>query len=236
MKYYPYGECWKSQGTLGTDKLFTGQRLDDTGLYYYGARYYDPLIGRFISPDPFVKSIANPQMLNRFSYVLNNPLKYVDPSGLDFVIQIDTEYITEAELDYWHDYYHKMFIVGKNEIMIFLTKQSSEQKQFEELAFTLQNVPLTDIKLVGFGINGAPKGEAVPFGFEGSLPFGASAMSLRPLGILAKEEYKNTTPHRFGQTLHEEFYHWGDQYKYGSLFYLGYIAEYLYNLEYFRGD
>jgi RHS repeat-associated protein len=76
-----YGDCRNSQGTLGTDKLFTGQRLDDTGLYYYGARYYDPTIGRFISPDTIVQNPANPQSLNRYSYVLNNPLKYIDPSG-----------------------------------------------------------------------------------------------------------------------------------------------------------
>jgi RHS repeat-associated protein len=58
-----------------------GQRLDATGLYYYNARYYDPMIGRFISPDIIVQSPANPQTLNRYSYCLNNPLKYRDPSG-----------------------------------------------------------------------------------------------------------------------------------------------------------
>jgi RHS repeat-associated protein len=77
-----YGDSRNSQGNLATDKLFTGQRLDGTGLYYYGARYYDPTIGRFISADPMVKSLANPQAFNRYSYVLNNPLKHVDPSGL----------------------------------------------------------------------------------------------------------------------------------------------------------
>ena len=60
---------------------FTGQRLDSTGLYYYGARYYDPTIGRFISPDTIVQDPANPQSFNRYSYCLNNPLKYVDPTG-----------------------------------------------------------------------------------------------------------------------------------------------------------
>jgi RHS repeat-associated protein len=75
------GGCRFSQGTLSTDKLFTGQRLDETGLYYYNARYYDAAIGRFISPDTIVQSLANPQTLNRYSYCLNNPLKYVDPSG-----------------------------------------------------------------------------------------------------------------------------------------------------------
>jgi RHS repeat-associated protein len=68
-------------GTLNTDEKFTGQRLDQDGLYYYGARYYDASIGRFISADTTVPDPANPQALNRYSYCYNNPLKYVDPSG-----------------------------------------------------------------------------------------------------------------------------------------------------------
>ena len=76
-----FGVCRNSQGTLDTDKLFTGQRLDDTGLYYYNARYYDATIGRFISADTIVPDYMNPQSLNRYSYCVNNPLKYVDPSG-----------------------------------------------------------------------------------------------------------------------------------------------------------
>jgi RHS repeat-associated protein len=78
-----FGDCLQSQGTLGTDKLFTGQRLDETGLYYYNARYYDATIGRFISPDTIVPDFANPQTLNRYSYCISNPLKLVDPSGHD---------------------------------------------------------------------------------------------------------------------------------------------------------
>jgi RHS repeat-associated protein len=81
LRFFPYGDCRNSQGTTPTDKKFTGQRLDGTGLYYYGARYYDPGIGRFISADTIVQSFANPQTLNRYSYTINNPLKYIDPSG-----------------------------------------------------------------------------------------------------------------------------------------------------------
>jgi RHS repeat-associated protein len=81
MKYLPFGECLNSPPNLPTDKLFTGQRLDGTGLYYFNARYYDPLIGRFISPDTIIPHPANPQSFNRYSYCLNNPLKYIDPSG-----------------------------------------------------------------------------------------------------------------------------------------------------------
>ena len=81
ISYFPFGLTRFSTGTSPTDKLFTGQRLDSTGLYYYGARYYDPEMGRFISADTIVPNPMNPQSLNRYSYCLNNPLRYIDPSG-----------------------------------------------------------------------------------------------------------------------------------------------------------
>jgi RHS repeat-associated protein len=80
IKYLPFGEC-RNSPPYPTDILFTGQRLDETGLYYYGARYYDATIGRFISADTIIPNPANPQSYNRYSYCLNNPLKYIDPSG-----------------------------------------------------------------------------------------------------------------------------------------------------------
>jgi RHS repeat-associated protein len=80
IKYLPFGEA-RATVTIPTDKLFTGQRLDATGLYYYNARYYDATIGRFISPDIVIQSPANPQCFNRYSYCINNPLKFLDPSG-----------------------------------------------------------------------------------------------------------------------------------------------------------
>jgi RHS repeat-associated protein len=81
MKYTPFGLGRITPDTLGTTKEFTGQRLDSTGIYYYNARYYDPNIGRFVSPDNVIQNPADPQTLNRYSYCVNNPLKYTDPSG-----------------------------------------------------------------------------------------------------------------------------------------------------------
>jgi RHS repeat-associated protein len=60
---------------------FTGQILDeDTGLYYYSARYYDPLLARFIQPDTVLPDQSS-QALNRYTYCNNNPLIFTDPSG-----------------------------------------------------------------------------------------------------------------------------------------------------------
>jgi len=76
----PWGKR-RSGGISQTSLNYTGQRLDDTGLLYYHARYYDPILARFISADSMVPEQANPQDLNRYSYVHNNPVRYNDPSG-----------------------------------------------------------------------------------------------------------------------------------------------------------
>ncbi|MHC1744446.1 MAG: RHS repeat-associated core domain-containing protein [Syntrophobacteraceae bacterium] len=84
--YYPFDETAGVQnGDVGLHHKFTGQEEDpETGLYYYGARYYDPVIGRFLSADSIVQAPADPQTLNRYSYCRNNPLIYTDPTGHDF--------------------------------------------------------------------------------------------------------------------------------------------------------
>jgi RHS repeat-associated protein len=67
---------------LPTDFGFAGQRYDSsTGLIYMGARYYDPYLGRFISPDTIVQQRNDPQSYNRYAYARNNPLLYTDESG-----------------------------------------------------------------------------------------------------------------------------------------------------------
>jgi RHS repeat-associated protein len=80
--YLPFGHQREHSGTSVTNYKYTDQELDvSTGLYNYDARLYDPVIGRFISADSIVQDLYDPQLLNRYSYVRNNPLKYVDPDG-----------------------------------------------------------------------------------------------------------------------------------------------------------
>ncbi len=82
IHYYPYGATYSDTGAVGVTRKYTGQEFDpESGLYYYGARYYDPVLGRFISADGIGVRLGNPQSFNRYSYVLNNPLRYTDPTG-----------------------------------------------------------------------------------------------------------------------------------------------------------
>ena len=82
LVYYPYGETYTNTGTANVAYKYTGKELDDsTGLYFYEARYYDAILGRFISADTIVPSATDPQALNRYSYARNNPILFNDPSG-----------------------------------------------------------------------------------------------------------------------------------------------------------
>jgi RHS repeat-associated protein len=79
ITYLPFGETSTEQGS--EHYLFNGKEQDTTGLHYYGARYYDSDVGRFITKDPLQGRQTNPQSLNRYTYCLNNPLKIIDPWG-----------------------------------------------------------------------------------------------------------------------------------------------------------
>jgi RHS repeat-associated protein len=81
-RYEPYGQMRWSSGQQTTDKTFTGQRMDASfGLMNYNARYYDPALGRFISPDTLIPDSRNAKAFDRYGYANNNPLRYTDPTG-----------------------------------------------------------------------------------------------------------------------------------------------------------
>ncbi|NUN99154.1 MAG: VCBS repeat-containing protein [Saprospiraceae bacterium] len=87
--YKPYGEIAVFEGQDGFRGKFTGKELDENaGLYYYGARYYNPAIGRFISADNFAVGGPDfsPAAYNRYAYAGNNPIIYIDPTGNIFGI------------------------------------------------------------------------------------------------------------------------------------------------------
>ena len=79
MANKPFGEPHSCSSP--TSYGFTGKDLDDSGLYYFAARYYDALTGRFISEDTWIGTLEQPWTQNRYVYVGNTPLVYVDPTG-----------------------------------------------------------------------------------------------------------------------------------------------------------
>lgn len=86
QNYYPYGDT-RNQTGISNTRQYTGQINDlETNLYYYNARYYNPVIGRFISVDPVARLdksvITDPQQLNYYNYARNNPVIMNDPTGL----------------------------------------------------------------------------------------------------------------------------------------------------------
>ena len=109
--YYPFGEdiaaatggrpgCYGSGVYPGTgpdmvSEKFTGKERDwETGLDFFGARYFSGAQGRFTSPDPKVFGrLIDPQQWNRYSYVRNNPFVYVDPDGRDLHIVVTNQVV-----------------------------------------------------------------------------------------------------------------------------------------------
>jgi RHS repeat-associated protein len=81
--YQPYGErIQKSPSAAANTRWYTGHPQDpETGLVYAGARYYDPVIGRFMAVDPANFTEKNPHSFNRYAYGNNNPYRYIDSDG-----------------------------------------------------------------------------------------------------------------------------------------------------------
>ena len=94
VAYIPYGEIFVEQrnGSWNTPYLFNAKELDEeTGLYYYGARYLDPTNAAWLSVDPLFEKYAG---ISPYSYCVGNPIGLIDPSGKELGISIDGETYT----------------------------------------------------------------------------------------------------------------------------------------------
>ncbi len=99
IEYVPFGEVFieERNNTWNTPYLFNAKELDEeTGLYYYGARYYDPRISQFLSSDRFAKKYPN---LTPYSYCANNPINAVDVRG----DSISTSKLNDAQLKLYNE-------------------------------------------------------------------------------------------------------------------------------------
>ena len=104
--YKPFGESESLSGTIeaSTSLGYSGHESDrENGFINMNARIYDPFLGRFLSPDPVMPNIYNPQALNRYSYVYNNPFRFIDPSGNIPILPGDPNYTETTTSDGYYD-------------------------------------------------------------------------------------------------------------------------------------
>jgi RHS repeat-associated protein len=99
-----FGERRSYTGNADQSFAFTGEQVDnELGLVYLRARYYDPVLGRFLGRDHFAGYRTSTQSLNRFIYTQNNPVRLTDPSGNISINKIWNDYISpygQKAIDY----------------------------------------------------------------------------------------------------------------------------------------
>jgi len=88
IEYVPFGEVFieERNNTWNTPYLFNAKEFDEeTGMYYYGARYYEPRLSLWISVDPMEEKYPN---IGGYVYCVNNPVKFVDLDGRDWILSV----------------------------------------------------------------------------------------------------------------------------------------------------
>jgi RHS repeat-associated protein len=97
----PWGEILAQEGSSVNRQVFTGQEIDErTGMVYFGARYYNPEKGRFPSPDSLFlrepeRCFERPEECQLYSYVVNNPVRWVDRDGRKITVISDKNSVLE---------------------------------------------------------------------------------------------------------------------------------------------
>jgi RHS repeat-associated protein len=121
-EYAAFGSLTAATGPLAREaRGFTGQRQEDaTGLLYLHSRYYDPQLGRFVSPNPIVDG-DDTIGLNRYVYAANNPVNNADKTGLDC-----TKGDAKCDRNNWHNYgqqKHLEYSCGPAAVRVALSAQ-----------------------------------------------------------------------------------------------------------------
>ena len=103
--YDSFGNILDQTGEVSNSILYAGYQYDEeTGLYYINARMYDPVTARFLQADTYLGNLNDPLSLNLYTYCLNNPHKYVDPSGhsvlLAFLLVVAVSFAVGAGMEY----------------------------------------------------------------------------------------------------------------------------------------
>lgn len=140
--FHSYDGQWRL--LFSTFQKFTGKERDgETGLDYFGARYFSGAQGRFASPDPYMPSadVKDPQSWNRYAYARNNPLRYIDPNGLDW------EDLSEEQRRVFQQYANQHNKANKTKLsteQVYNTLNKSQMATYESVTYALEHTQLVD--------------------------------------------------------------------------------------------
>jgi RHS repeat-associated protein len=158
-RYQPYGQERWSSGATPTDFGFTGQRHEASfGLLDYNARYYSPVLGRFISPDSIVPAPGSAGGFNRYAYTYNNPLKYVDPSGhIGICFQGSPDFRDPAEDSSLSQLCNTLSDDGRieGEVFKYSNTQNNVLDAFEQIQQAKLKNPGEAVTIIGYSWGGA---------------------------------------------------------------------------------
>jgi RHS repeat-associated protein len=213
-RYLPFGgQRGEGAGITASNYLFTDQELDaESGLYNYDARLYDPNIGRFFSADSVVPDSYDPQALNGYAYVQNNPLIYVDPSGHtdeNVVVKVTGMTVTARQPDFFNSLGEPGFITSwGGAVTIFTPGNTIQQPGWScPPAIGLSEPIMAPWEIIGLGY--AVGSGVVKYGVTGTFKFvskraaksGLKFGQLRKAVKTAAEPYKGST--KLGHALHK---------------------------------
>lgn len=192
--YDPYG--LELSGGNYDVKGYTGQFDDEaTSQMYYGARYYVPSRGMFVQPDPVMQNVYDPQFLNHYASVRNNPYKLVDPDGKEVVVAIRHTDIS---------------VVGDTGHIAFVVRNPDAKISSQSYSYYSNNGPNTEntglkhdlggtflaYKSSYSSASGSSSGEALPDSYYSSFVIQTTPGQERQ--IIAQAEEIKADPRRYG--------------------------------------
>jgi hypothetical protein len=216
-------------------------------LYYYGARYYDPEIGRFISADTFNLDFTNPQGLNRYTYCFNNPLRHTDPSGnwppwdqiksaANTVVNKVKDGLQVAQTKVAEVTQSVETKVAEGKQVVKQTINEVKQTALDTIGITkVENV--VDKNLQTDPISAIYVSEQGPIG-SAMDSIGIAGVSINPIGVLIRPEIMSSNSLR--ENIKHECLHYSEQSYFGMIPWLaGYYGEigvkYIYYWDYWSG-
>ena len=143
IEYVPFGEVFieERNNTWNTPYLFNAKEFDEeTGMYYYGARYYEPRLSLWMSVDPLEEKYYNS---SSYAYCNNNPIRFIDPDGRKLLFASGTTEAFKqkfrAAIMYLHEHNADGIIaqIDKSSTIIYITERVGEPSAFSETKKTI---------------------------------------------------------------------------------------------------